>query len=96
VRPLDENYSGLKGQKIAGAIFAELKRRGGVKPPREFVFMDRAAVGLGSVFMHLKAELNWHQLFQDLIQDFSVPILAARQNELLEKVGISVSLDDKF
>ncbi|MBA3814287.1 MAG: AarF/ABC1/UbiB kinase family protein [Alphaproteobacteria bacterium] len=83
VRPLDENYSGLKGQKVAGAVFDELKRRGGVKPPREFVFMDRAAVGLGSVFMHLKAQLNWHQLFEELIKDFSVPVLEARQNEVL-------------
>ena len=32
--------------------------------------MDRAAVGLGSVFMHLKAEVNWHRLFHDLINDF--------------------------
>lgn len=87
VRPLDENYSGLKGQKVAGAVFAELRRKGGVKPPREFVFMDRAAVGLGSVFMHLKAQLNWHQLFEELIKDFSTSVLEARQNELIEKVG---------
>lgn len=91
VRPLDENYSGLKGQKVAGAVFEELKRKGGVKPPREFVFMDRAAVGLGSVFMHLKAQLNWHQLFEDLIKDFSAPILETRQRELLEKVGLETS-----
>ncbi len=91
VHPLDENYSGLKGQKVAGAVFEELKRKGGVKPPREFVFMDRAAVGLGSVFMHLKAQLNWHQLFEDLIKDFSAPILETRQRELLEKVGLETS-----
>lgn len=90
-RPLDENYSGLKGQKVAGAIFAELKRHGGVKPPREFVFMDRAAVGLGSVFMHLRAQLNWHQLFQDLIKDFSMSVLEDRQNRVIKKVGISQS-----
>ena len=28
-------------------------------PPREFVLMDRGAVGLGSVFLRLHAELNW-------------------------------------
>lgn len=88
IRPLDENYSGLKGQKVAGAVFEELKRMGGVKPPREFVFMDRAAVGLGSVFMHLKAHLNWHHLFEDLIKDFSVPVLEVRQRELLETMGL--------
>ena len=47
-----------------------MRRLGGVQPPREFVFMDRAAVGLGSVFMHLKAEINWHRLFHELIADF--------------------------
>jgi len=91
VRPLDESYSGRKGQKVAGAVFEELKRMGGVKPPREFVFMDRAAVGLGSVFMHLKAQLNWHQLFEDLIKDFSPIALKTRQLELLEKVGLDIT-----
>ena len=33
--------------------------------PREFVFMDRAAIGLGGVFLHLKAELNFYRLFND-------------------------------
>ena len=44
-----------------------LREIGGVTPPREFVLMDRAAIGLGSVFMHLQAEINWHQLFMELI-----------------------------
>ena len=48
----------------------DIRRLGGVTPPREFVFMDRAAIGLGSVFMHLKAEINWHRLFHELIDDF--------------------------
>lgn len=88
VRPIEETLSGQRGRKVAGAIFDELKKRGGVKPPREFVFMDRAAVGLGSVFMHLKAEVNWHRLFEDLIQDFSAETLEARQQALLQKVGL--------
>ena len=45
----------------------------------DFVFMDRAAIGLGSVFLHLKAEINWYQLFHELIRDFDVATLAARQ-----------------
>ena len=88
VRPLDEAYSGHKGREVAGTVFAELKRCGGVKPPREFVFMDRAAVGLGSVFMHLHAQLNWHQLFEELVEGFSVEVLEARQSEMLRDVGI--------
>jgi hypothetical protein len=43
--------------------------------------MDRAAIGLGSVFMHLKAEINWHQTFHDLIGDFDVDRLAERQRQ---------------
>ncbi len=44
--------------------------------------MDRAAVGLGSVFLHLKAEVNWHRLFHDLIDDFSVDTLSKKQKRL--------------
>ena len=50
--------------------------------------MDRAAIGLGSVFLHLKAEINWHRLFQDLIDDFDVDKLEKRQAAALKKTGI--------
>ena len=52
--------------------------------------MDRAAVGLGSVFMHLKAEINWHRLFHDLVGDFDTAILATRQADALAGVGLVV------
>ena len=39
--------------------------------PREFVFMDRAAIGLGAVFLHLRAELNFYRLFNEAIEHFS-------------------------
>ena len=68
-----------EGRDVAGRVHQRLRETGGVTPPREFVFMDRAAVGLGSVFMHLKAEVNWYQLFMELIADFDVDRLAARQ-----------------
>jgi predicted unusual protein kinase regulating ubiquinone biosynthesis (AarF/ABC1/UbiB family) len=88
VRPIEETLSGKKGREVAGAIFEELRKKGGIKPPREFVFMDRAAVGLGSVFMHLKAELNWHQLFEDLIKDFSGVTFEARQTQILKRAKL--------
>ena len=66
----------------------ELRRLGGVRPPREFVLMDRAAIGLGSVFMHLRAEINWHRLFHDLIADFDADTLAARQAEAMKTAGV--------
>ena len=45
--------------------------------------MDRAAVGLGSVFMHLKAEINWHRLFHELIDDFDAARMGERQAQAL-------------
>ena len=55
--------------------------------PREFVFMDRAAIGLGAVFLHLAAELNFYRLFNEAIEAFSVEDVAARQAAALAKVG---------
>ena len=78
----------MYGAKVANKVHAELRRLGGVTPPREFVLMDRAAIGLGSVFLHLKAEINWHRLFQDLIGDFDVDKLEKRQSAALKKTGI--------
>ncbi len=58
------------GLDIANNVYKELKKIGGVEPPKEFVFMDRAAIGMGSLFMKLDVKLNWHKLFKDLINDF--------------------------
>lgn len=66
-RPIQENFSGAAGWETATKVHSELHRLGGIKPPKEFVFMDRAAVGLGSVFMRLKVERNWHKMFEELI-----------------------------
>jgi hypothetical protein len=65
-----------------------LRKLGGVKPPKEFVFMDRAAVGLGSVFMHLKAEVNWYQIFHHLIDNFNEKKLNERQQKTLKSVKL--------
>ena len=59
--------------------------------PREFVFMDRAAIGLGAVFLHLAAELNFYQLFNKAIESFSVERVAARQTAALAEVGLKPS-----
>ena len=88
IRPIQEMRGGNYGRELAGKVHQELKRIGGIKPPREFVLMDRAAVGLGSVFMHLKAEVNWHRLFHGLIDDFTFGDLKTRQKEAIQKVGL--------
>ena len=54
----------------------------------ELVFMDRAAIGLGAVFLHLGAELNFHRLFEAAMGDFSVAIVTKRQNAALAAVGL--------
>ena len=88
VRPIQQMRGGSEGRELAGRVHQELKRIGGIKPPREFVLMDRAAVGLGSVFMHLKAEVNWHRLFHDLIDDFDTEQLGQRQSTVCRAAGL--------
>jgi predicted unusual protein kinase regulating ubiquinone biosynthesis (AarF/ABC1/UbiB family) len=87
-RKIQDTSTGVYGREVAEAVHADLRRIGGVTPPREFVFMDRAAVGLGSVFLHLKAEINWHRLFNSMIEDFSIAALAKRQAASLKKAGV--------
>ncbi len=67
VRPMQKDHSGVYGREMAEKVHQELKKLGGVAPPREFVFMDRAAVGVGSLCMHLRAEANWSVLYRDLL-----------------------------
>ncbi|MEC7928053.1 MAG: AarF/ABC1/UbiB kinase family protein, partial [Pseudomonadota bacterium] len=61
---------------------------GPVEIPREFVFMDRAAIGLGSVFLHLNANLNLHDLFEEAINNFSSKKLTERQSKIFKKTGV--------
>jgi hypothetical protein len=50
--------------------------------------MDRAAIGLGSVFLHLKAEINWYRVFHELIDDFDEVALSVRQISALAAAGV--------
>jgi predicted unusual protein kinase regulating ubiquinone biosynthesis (AarF/ABC1/UbiB family) len=76
------------GRREAFRVHQALKQKGPVTVPREFVFMDRAAIGLGAVFLHLRAELNFHQLFNTAIGDFSVSRVGERQHAALAAVGL--------
>ena len=89
VRLINPSASGQYGRETAEKVHEELKKIGGVKPPREFVLMDRAAVGLGSVFMHLKAEVNWYRIFNDLVGDFSEEELLKKQQAAIKKSGLT-------
>ena len=90
VRTVADGVSpGQYGRKEAFRVHQALKDLGPVKVPREFVFMDRAAVGLGAVFLHLQAELNFYELFNEAIGGFSEASLGARQGEAMRKVGLA-------
>ncbi len=79
------------GRREAFRVHTALKTHGPVVVPREFVLMDRAAVGLGAVFLHLSAELNFHRLFVDAIGDFSVSAVAGRQTGAVSHAGLTPS-----
>ena len=76
------------GRKQAFEVHQRLKQLGPVKPPREFVFMDRAAIGLGGVFLHLQAELNFHKLFNEEIENFSLSTVGKRQKSAFGAAGV--------
>lgn len=92
VRPIGHAKGAVYGRDTAEKVHKKLRElgreNGGVQIPREFVFMDRAALGLGSVFIHLNAEINWYKHFNELIQDFSVEKLRGRQSETLNKFDV--------
>jgi len=80
VRVVDDGVPAAEyGMRQANDVHARLKALGGIKPPREFVFMDRAAIGLGGALIRLGARLNFHRLFEEEIADFNVEALAGRQ-----------------
>lgn len=88
VRLIDESGSGHYGGAVAAKVHREIRRHGRVTLPGEFVLMDRSAIGLGSVFLHLQAKLNWHRAFEALIEGFEPAALARRQRQALELCGV--------
>jgi predicted unusual protein kinase regulating ubiquinone biosynthesis (AarF/ABC1/UbiB family) len=76
------------GRKEAFTVHKILKEKGPVTVPREFVFMDRAAIGLGGVFLHLDAKLNWYEMFNETIADFRRDDVAQRQASAFATAGV--------
>ena len=93
VMKMQETNSTAYGAEAASKVHRELKKIGGVKPPREFVFMDRAAIGLGSVFLHLGAELNWFKIFNELIEGFDEKKVEKNQNKLIKKLNWKIAFN---
>ena len=89
VRSIAEGTTpGEYGRREAFTVHKALKEKGPVKVPREFVFMDRAAIGLGGVFLHLDARLNYFQIFNDTIDDFDLARVGARQRAAFSETGV--------
>ncbi len=89
VRVVDDGVPAAEyGLKQANEVHAKLKALGGIRPPREFVFMDRAAIGLGGALIRLGAQLNFHALFEEEIADFDVIALAKRQRAAFKDAGV--------
>ena len=88
IRKMQETNSTSYGAETAAKVHKKLKEIGGVQPPQEFVFMDRAAIGLGSVFLHLDAEINWYQLFHSMIDGFDEKKIELFQKNELKKVKL--------
>ncbi|MEO0670510.1 MAG: AarF/ABC1/UbiB kinase family protein [Pseudomonadota bacterium] len=84
----EDTAPGDYGRKEAFTVHKILKEKGPVKIPREFVFMDRAAIGLGGVFLHLDAKHNWFRMFNDQIEGFQADEVAARQSDAFAKAGV--------
>ncbi len=84
----DDVPPGEYGRREAFKVRQALKAVGGVTIPREFVFMDRAAIGLGAAFLHLGARHNWKALFEASLVGFSEEAVAERQRAALGAVGL--------
>lgn len=89
VRSIADGVSAAEyGRKEAFKVHSALKKLGPVTVPQEFVFMDRAAIGLGGVFLHLRAELNFFELFNEQIDGFKATEVRKRQDIVLKTAGL--------
>jgi predicted unusual protein kinase regulating ubiquinone biosynthesis (AarF/ABC1/UbiB family) len=79
---------GEYGRREAFTVHRILREKGPVVVPREFVFMDRAAIGLGGVFLHLGARHNWYRLFNETIEGFSIDEVSERQRVTFGAAGV--------
>jgi predicted unusual protein kinase regulating ubiquinone biosynthesis (AarF/ABC1/UbiB family) len=76
------------GREEVFKVKTMLREKGPVTIPREFVFMDRAAIGLGGVFLHLDARQNWYRMFNELIEKFDISTVEGRQHQAFGASGV--------
>ncbi len=79
------------GRREVWEVKQRLKPKKALTIPREFVFLERAAIGLGAVMLHLRAEMNFHRMFDEMIAGFDEAALAGRQAGILADVGLTAA-----
>ncbi len=84
----EDTAPGEYGRREAFTVHKTLREKGPVTIPREFVFMDRAAIGLGGVFLHLDARQNWYRLFNETIEGFVLDEVEQRQRSSFSTAGV--------
>lgn len=84
-RPIGDPAALSGGMKQVFDMKMQLREGDPVRPPREFVFISRALIGIGAALVQLDARLNWHRLYEALIADFRPQSLAERQAALFAK-----------
>ena len=84
----EDTTPGEYGRREAFTVHKILREKGPVTVPREFVFMDRAAIGLGGVFLHLGARQNWYRLFNETIEGFKLDDVTERQRSAFAAAGV--------
>jgi predicted unusual protein kinase regulating ubiquinone biosynthesis (AarF/ABC1/UbiB family) len=90
VRTVADGVSpGAYGRREAFRLKQALEQQGPVVVPREFVFMERAAIGLGAAFLRLGAQMNWRRLFEASLEGFTEAALAERQAAALAAAGLA-------
>jgi predicted unusual protein kinase regulating ubiquinone biosynthesis (AarF/ABC1/UbiB family) len=94
VRTIAEHEKpGTYGRREAFKVHQGLREKGPVRVPREFVFMDRAAIGLGAVFLHLDAKLNFFELFNEAIAGADLAEVTRHQAEVFAATGVPLPED---
>ncbi|MFT8675191.1 MAG: AarF/ABC1/UbiB kinase family protein [Acetobacter sp.] len=86
-RYIQEDNDPARGREVLSRVHDGLQKAGGVRLPREFVLVDRSAIGLGSVFMRLKVRMNWSELFHEIVEGFDRDTLALRQQAAVDAAG---------
>jgi predicted unusual protein kinase regulating ubiquinone biosynthesis (AarF/ABC1/UbiB family) len=86
VRPISDDPTGQRGRQIMAKVHQDLVVRGSLTPPKEFLLIDRVAVGLGSALLSLGSQENWHRLFQNYKENFSKENIGINQAILEKKI----------